>query len=162
MQVSATNGGTMELIGTGRVYVHFLVMSNELNTPKVVFCPAESNPKRRAAWTFNSTTPPGVQYQNAIPFTNDDSVSYFVGVDAVGTSPQIFLAGDDNWTVGGLPRKRGVLSIWTNTPVAWTKKRHVNQGNIALADGSVQGFSSAKLREAIANSGNATNRIAFP
>src|SRR2546426_161404 len=32
MQVSVTNGGTMELVDNGPVFVHFLVMSNELST----------------------------------------------------------------------------------------------------------------------------------
>ena len=41
---------------------------------------------------------------------------------------------------------------------------HVNQGNLGLADGSVQQVSNAGLREALRNSGNPTNtwRIALP
>ena len=34
MQVSLTNGGTLELVRRGAVWPHFLVMSNELDTPK--------------------------------------------------------------------------------------------------------------------------------
>src|SRR2546428_12227388 len=33
MQVSVTNGGTMELVGAGMTFMHFAVMSNELSTP---------------------------------------------------------------------------------------------------------------------------------
>ena len=41
MQVSTTNGGTMELMADGKnVWRNFLVMSNELSTPKILFCPA--------------------------------------------------------------------------------------------------------------------------
>lgn len=160
MQVSMTNGGTMELAESGNVYVHFLVMSNELNTPKILFCPQESNPKRQPATTFISTVSPGTPYQ--VPFTNDNNVSYFVGLDAVDTSPQMFLAGDDNLTIRGLRVKRGLLSLWTNTPVAWTKERHVKQGNIGLADGSVQGFNNQTLARALQSTGVITNRIAFP
>src|SRR6266516_3654392 len=54
-QVSVTNGGTMELVESGNVYVHFLVMSNELNMPRILFCPQESNPKRQPATTFASS-----------------------------------------------------------------------------------------------------------
>src|SRR5467141_3571131 len=43
-QVSITNGGTMEFIGTRRVFAHFGVMSNELSTPKILFCPQETDP----------------------------------------------------------------------------------------------------------------------
>jgi len=155
MQVSVTNGGTMELVESGNVYVHFLVMSNELNTPKILFCSQESNPKRHAATTFASAIPPGTP--NQVPFTNDFNVSYFVGVDAA-----MFLAGDDNWIVRGMSVKRGLHSLWTNTPVAWTKDRHVNQGNIGFADGSVQGLNSQALARAFQSTGAITNRLAFP
>jgi len=159
MRVSVTNGGTMELIGNGNVFVHFLVMSNELNTPKVLFCPQDSRPLRQPAVTFGTATALGACQ---IPFTNDLSVTYFVGVDAVDTSPQMFLAGDDNLTIRGVRVKRGLLSLWTNTPVAWTKDRHVNQGNICLADGSVQGFNNQTLARAFQSTGVVTNRLAMP
>ena len=52
MQVSITNGGTKELVNTGAVYVHFLVMSNELSTPKLLVCPeAKHLLPREAFWT---------------------------------------------------------------------------------------------------------------
>ena len=160
MQVSVTNGGTMELVESGNVYVHFLVMSNELNTPKILHCPQESNPKRQAATTFASTVSPGTAYQ--VPFTNDNNVSYFVGLDAVDTSPQMFLTGDDNLAIRRVRVKRGIHSLWTNAPVAWTKDRHVNQGNICLADGSVQGFKNQRLPQAFQSTGVITNRLAIP
>ena len=160
MQVSVTNGGTMELVESGNVYVHFLVMSNELNTPKVLFCSQESNPERQAATTFLSAIPPGAS--NQVPFTNDYNMSYFLGVDAVDTSPQMFLAGDDNLAVRGLRVTRGIHSLWTNTSVAWTKDRHVKQGNICLADGSVPQLNNQTLTRAFQSTGVITNRIAFP
>src|SRR3954464_12020781 len=39
MQLSTTNGGTMEFTTGLNAYRHFQVMSNELSTPKVLFCP---------------------------------------------------------------------------------------------------------------------------
>ena len=39
---SATNGpGTKEFAGSGEVWRHFLAISNELNTPKVLACPTD-------------------------------------------------------------------------------------------------------------------------
>ncbi|MBE0545360.1 MAG: type II secretion system protein [Verrucomicrobia bacterium] len=160
MQVSVTNGGTMELVDSGSVYVHFLVMSNDLQTPKILICPQDADPKRLTATTFASPTPAGTPGQ--IPFTNDHSVSYFVGVDADETQPQTILTGDANLTVGGVPVSRGLLSLWTNAPVSWTKDRHVNQGNIGLADGSVTGVNTPGLRELLMNTGASTNRLAMP
>jgi len=74
----------------------------------------------------------------------------------------MFLAGDDNLTIRGVRVKRGLLTLWTNTPVAWTKDRHVNQGNICLADGSVQGFNNQTLARAFQSTGVVTNRLAIP
>src|SRR6266567_2292003 len=38
MQIPLTKGGTMELVERGTVFCHFQVMSNELSTPKILFC----------------------------------------------------------------------------------------------------------------------------
>src|SRR5215813_8903115 len=42
MQVSITNGGSLEFTANAvnpMVFEHFTMMSNELSTPKVLFCP---------------------------------------------------------------------------------------------------------------------------
>ncbi len=160
MQVSVTNGGTMELVDSGNVYVHFLVMSNELHTPKLLICPQDADPKRLMATTFSSTVRAGLPDQ--IPFTNDHSVSYFVGVEADELQPQAILSGDANLALGGVPVSRGMLNLWTNAPVSWTKDRHVTYGNIGLADGSVQPLSDWRLPHLLRETGRATNRLAFP
>src|SRR5207247_4730878 len=90
----------LELIGTRSVFAHFGVMSNELSTPKILFCPQETDPSRQSASTFASTIPAGSV--NQVPFTNDNNISYFVGVDAVDTSPQMVLTGDRNLSVHGV------------------------------------------------------------
>src|SRR6266478_9269321 len=43
MQVSLTNGGAMEMVATGTAFAAFLVMSNELSTPKILLCPEEND-----------------------------------------------------------------------------------------------------------------------
>ncbi len=156
-QVSITNGGAMEAVMADNVAAVFQVMSNELNTPKILFCPTDK--KRIRAVTFD---------QANSTFSNTN-VTYFVGLDATETLPSMFLSGDDNFLVGGnqagfggsLPLP-GILSLTTNTPVAWNDTRHQKQGNVGLADGSVQGFSSSALRTALKNTGVETNRLALP
>ena len=159
MSVSVTNGGVMERIESGIVWPTFSVMSNELNTPKILICPQESNPKRVIATTFAPTVPSGL---SAIPFSGETNVSYFVGLDADEAEPQRILCGDDNFLVSGVKPKPGVLLLWTNTPVAWTKERHIKQGNIGLADGSVMGVNSGRFGELLVKTGMATNRLALP
>ena len=38
MGISVTNGGSMEMVATGNVVQTFLVMSNELSTPRILHC----------------------------------------------------------------------------------------------------------------------------
>jgi len=156
--VSTADGGAKEWIEAGAVYTSYLVLSNELNTPKILICPEDRTPKRVQATTFEWPSPS----PNSVPFINNDNVSYFVGLDADETEPQRILVGDDNFLVGGVKPKSGVLLLWTNTPVAWTKNRHVNQGNIGLADGSVMGVSTPKFQHTLINTEMATNRLAMP
>src|SRR5437879_3460313 len=44
-----------------------------------------------------------------------------------------------------------------NTAIGWMDNGHQKQGNVLLADGSVQGFSRSKLQEALKNSNDGDN-----
>jgi competence protein ComGC len=154
MAVSVTNGGAMELIVTGNVAACFQVMSNELSTPKILLCPEDTH---RAYATNFSTGFSGA------------NISYFINADAVETYPQMILDGDDNLLVDGKRVQPGILNLWTNSSVAWTKDRHHGVGNIGMADGSAQqvtteGFQRAN-RETLNSAltpGSATNRLLIP
>jgi len=156
MAVSQTNGGTMELITGPNAWRHYQVMSNELSTPWVLTCPAETNQNHLLATTFD--TP---DLKNKVQFLSNSNLSFFVGVDANDTNPQLILAGDRNIT-NGMPVKNGVLNLTTNTPAGWTEEMHNGVGNIALSDGSVQQLSTLNLRDSVANTGVATNRLQMP
>jgi len=143
--VSVTNGGALEAVAAGNPALVFEVMSNELSTPKILVCPADRT--RLAATNFLTL--------------RSTNISYFVGLDATNTAVSSFLSGDYNITnAGGL--KGNVLSASTNDPVGWRVAFHADGGNIGLADGSVQQFSTVRLREAIANTGFQTNRLLMP
>ena len=177
MRVPGAQGGASESVGartSGAIDNHkgvnmmFGVMSNELSTPKILVCPSEYD-NRGAASTFAYTIPAG--QASAIPYTNDLNVSYFVGVDAADTNPQMFLTGDHNLGTGANPpttefqkavvaNQTPFMSFGTNFPnnnllVGWLDNMHSKQGNVGLADGSVQGFSRSKLQEGFKNSGDA-------
>jgi prepilin-type processing-associated H-X9-DG protein len=149
MGVSVTNGGTMELAATGNVIQSFLVMSNELSTPRILFCPADTT--RTAATLF-------------APPIGNSNVSYFVGVDVTNdTNPPMILSGDDNFEIAGVPVKSGLLEFSTNAPIAWSAARHKFAGNIGLADGSVQQVTTSSLHQwLLPQTGLATNRLAIP
>lgn len=147
MSVSVTNGGVMELTGGLEAWKTFLVMSNELSTPKILICPEDT--EHFSATNFSV----GFSAQN---------ISYFIGLDADESNPQMLLSGDDNFAIGGVPVKSGRLDLTTNTPVTWTAARHHFAGNIAVADGSVQQLSQSGLKHAIQQTSLATNHFAIP
>ncbi len=160
MELSLTNGGALEALASGDLVTVFEVMSNELNTPKILYCPAADSTRIQAS-AFGRTARPVNSY-TTVPFSGNSNVTYFVGLDANTNLPSAFLSGDDNFLVGTNAAKSGILSLTTNSPVAWSKTRHEKVGNVGLADGSVQGFSSSALRNALANTGVETNRLAMP
>jgi competence protein ComGC len=147
MGISVTNGGSMEMVATGNVLQTYLVMSNELSTPKLLHCPKD-------LVTMEASSFGGLANSN---------LSYFVGVDVTNeTYPQMMLSGDANFEIAGKPVKSGLLSLGTKNPVSWAANRHVNTGNIGIADGSVLSISSSQLRDSFQESGLATDRLAIP
>ena len=144
MNVEAKNGGSLEAVSTSEVFRHFQALSNELSTPILLVCPADS---RKRATNFTALA--------------NSKVTYFIGLDAKDSMPNMFLSGDRNLTNGTLLSPNQVLVLTTNRPVGWTHEVHKFAGNVALADGSVQGFTSSKLNQALIASGE-TNRLAIP
>jgi len=145
MGVSTNQGGSMEYLTGGEAFHHFQVMSNELSTPKILVCPTDN---RKLALNFS--------------VLSNANLSYFVGSLTNSANPQAVLGGDRNLTTNGVPVKRGVLDLTTNTVVGWTGAIHQNSGNVLLGDGSVQPTTSSRLRDLLRESGVATNRLAVP
>ena len=144
--VLGRQGGALEASTNGGMFWNFMVMSNELHDPKILVCPADDRipPKNFGNGWGNS------------------NVSYFVGLDALDTWPQMLLSGDRNITNGPLAPGR-ILLLTTNTAIGWSHALHNQFGNAALADGSVQGFNTPGLRNALRNMcGDGTNRLAIP
>lgn len=200
MQVSAVQGGpvfgaanaTDTLVGniaySASIWRLYDAMANQLDTPKVLMCPAEtytggaapSNKESTPASDFQTTPPNPRSFMQAAMRNN--AVSYFVGIDAVDTIPGMLLTGDHNVgaspggpTVNTPPAMNSVYGAYTpigGTPTvrpsaAWTEGIHNSQGNLGMADGSAQQVSISKLRDALQNSGDLGvgglyNRTAFP
>jgi len=147
MEISVTNGGSMELVATGNVVQTFLVMSNELSTPTILHCPEDK--AHIETYSFAGLA--------------NSNISYFVGMDVTNDmNPQMIISGDCNFEIGGVPVKSGLLEISSNTPIAWTTARHNRAGNIGLADGSVQQVTKEGLQNALRETGVTTNRLAVP
>ena len=100
MELSTNRGGAREWLLEGKVFEVFRVMSNELSTPKILWCPADAD--HIAATNFS------------IGFS-DANISYFVSLDAAEAYPQMIMVGDDNLQVNGKPVQPGILDFRTVT-----------------------------------------------
>jgi hypothetical protein len=159
MEISVTNGGAMEWMNTPDAWKVYQVMSNELSTPKIIYCPADT----RAGPATNFTT------------DLKNKISYFVGWDASDTNPAALLSGDDNFLLNQSPVPAGLVSISSSAPLKWNLTRHVSEindgplfkiktgtGNILLCDGSVMAANNSGLTNQLQQTGFATNRLVIP
>jgi len=144
MQVSVTNGGTMELVAGGAVYPHFQVMSNELSTPKILLCPNDN--KRGFATNFLEL--------------RDTNLSYLLNVDSSNGDGSSLLCGDRNIT------NRRTAGRWASltkaNTIGWTKEMHMGKGYLAFGDARVDLFKNGSVGEAIKIGDGITNRLAVP
>jgi len=119
-------------------------LSNELSTPKIIACPADTR-KRVNNWRELTT----------------NSISYSVGLSAREKLPQTFMAGDRNLVLDG-NKLIGRVELKSEAPLAWDKSIHRFQGSMAMGDGSVQQLNSGRLKEALAHTGVETNVLLIP
>jgi len=145
MAVPSAKGGSQESIASGAVFQHYLAVSNELNSPKVLACPSDK--QRKPTTSFSD-------------FSNRN-LSYFIGLDAVETNPQLILSGDRNISTNSRILS-GILTLDTNNPVTWTKDMHNRSGNVGLADGSAQQVTDATFQRQVVSTTNLSQRLAIP
>lgn len=126
---NASDGGTREAVSSGQTFRHFIAISNDLNTPKVLTCPSDVNRRRTLNWSEFGPT----------------NLSYFVGVLADESKPNTLLSGDRN-IVGG--KNVGANTLEFEKPIAdWNDQMHHFEGNIGLGDGSAHQVTSEILRK---------------
>ena len=146
MQTSVTNGGTMELMNSSEAWRAFQVMSNELSTPHVLFCPVDK------AHTVGTNFGDSLQHH----------ISYFINVNATDADPQSIVFGDSAFEFHKINVPAGFFDLVSNNPPQWSSLRHLDAGNVALADGSVQSLINKSLIETLTATRLATNRIFIP
>jgi prepilin-type N-terminal cleavage/methylation domain-containing protein len=173
MQISSSEGGSSDWAGTTAannpfIWRHFSALSNELSTPKIVTCPSDNAVTEANNWSTNKVAA-NAPIQT---FSENDHLSFFVGLEADETRPQVFLAGDRNVvSSNGTPArtditKSAITRLLTNATVAngigWSKDMHNEQGDICMGDGSVQQFSSTRLRTSLKDTDDVNNWVALP
>ncbi len=181
MAVSTASGGAAEKTTSnnqagsiGGFVACFLVMSNELSTPKILICTSDAGHSAPATnWTpiYNAIgTATGAAISsanNAVSFT-----SYFICGDTTEAYPQMILTGDRNMgksttgtSSGGVATAMYGTNAYSYTSVnssqanlpnwAWTQNDlHQKVGNLGIADGSVQQVTSSGLQTSLLNATN--------
>jgi prepilin-type N-terminal cleavage/methylation domain-containing protein len=143
--VDVAEGGSKALYET---WQHFITMTNELVTPKILHCP--SDPAKQIASDLSSSATGLRTLMNA-------AISYLVGTGAVPDRSAAHLAGDRN-LLGRDGQGCGPAAIFgsitqlrvTDHP-RWDNTMHVNAGNMVLADGSAHPFTQAGLAQQMAS-----------
>jgi len=128
------------------VFRSFLVMSNEVVTPKLLNCPSDT---RRAAETWAAL--------------RETNVSYFLGIESKEDRPGSPLIGDRNLG-GGRPRRDCPVALVTSIadeytatyiPRAhWTNTIHHFVGNVSIGDASAHLVSRKQMQQIFWTSGD--------
>jgi type II secretory pathway pseudopilin PulG len=150
--VSTAEGGWKDILSQSNAsawcWTNYAIMQNELGqAPIIVTCVTD---ERRAVNSFLNLS--------------DNSVSFFVGVEANPSSPNSILAGDRNLGSGTEPDAQYGFSpsdgqgndVRVKEPICWSLKMHSRGkgncgGELLLVDGSVHWASSDALARFVQN-----------
>lgn len=120
---------------------HFIVISNEIVTPKVFRCPSDGGKDRAYSWTQT----------DSFATLKNKALSFFVGTDSDEVNPEMHAAGDRN--VLGTANQScvnadipGGVTQLDPTTSKWENSVHSQAGNMLMGDGSVQQLSQNGLR----------------
>ena len=168
---------------TGRVWAHFMVMSNELGSAKILTCPGDRNKLNNLKADFSTGTTgynTGVAASAAVGTApvagagRDAATSFAIGLSADETQPNTILTIDRNInnTVNnfGLSAMGTVIYAYaiatpTNTRASWSVAtaaagvaaggygQHDIAGNYGLSDGSVQQTTTSGLETQMRQAG---------
>ena len=175
MAVSSAAGGSMEYVShyasatsmtAANTYapgVSFQVMSNQLSTAKILYCPSD-NIHSAAATNFSNVS----LFGNAtLGNSSAGSVSYFINGDSTESDPQMVMSGDCNigtTTAANAAGTRFTLATQYKTGQTWgwtANDLHQKAGNLQMSDGSVQSATISGLQVYLMNGTNTVIAPAF-
>ena len=159
-QVATADGGTMDTAANtlGSPLQHYRAASNELSSPKVIYCNSDGRGPKASSWDPAAPNGGGL--------TSLNQITYFTGLEGDESRPQTILSGDYNissgtttYPAGYLPTSAPRVVSWTNpntTPdwdygptAALADPLHKSAGNIGLGDGSAQQVTPNSLRKQV-------------
>jgi type II secretory pathway pseudopilin PulG len=149
--VDPSEGGAKTLTKT---WQHFITLSNELVTPKLLHCPSDGG--KESAQDFDNGP-------RGLGGLGNAAVSYAVGTSAGPEKPAMHLAGDrnlfgqDGQNCGPAAINGVITQLKPGDNPHWDNTIHVNAGNMILADGSAHQFTQQGLVTQMANTGDSRN-----
>jgi prepilin-type processing-associated H-X9-DG protein len=144
-RVTINSGGNTNHPLKQNLYVQFSAISNFVGAPKVLADPGDRRRNLKPSWHWG--TADGGLWN---PGNQNNSVSYFLGIDGAFRTPRAVLSGDHNLSNTG-PDWHGSIepSVVINTATAeWTNAVHGSSGNLLFFDGSVEQTDTRRMREA--------------
>lgn len=117
---------------TTDAWLHFLSLSNELGSAKLLLCPSDRQAKTPAV-DFASGTNAGPE---SLPTLKNAGVSYFVNVDAQATKYDLWLTGDGRLGDVGRVHQGPLLLADQNSRLRWSQPIHDDRPNVALVYGN--------------------------
>jgi prepilin-type N-terminal cleavage/methylation domain-containing protein len=146
------DGGSMDAAAQ-QTWRHILPVTNEMNSPKILVCPSDSQKTMVSTWNL---------------FLANNNISYMVGYEAVEQKPQTILTGDRNIAGAANNSSCGAWSGAMGCPITvastWDQTIHNGAGDLGLSDGSVQQTTSPGLQKQAAASDldNGNNHTRVP
>lgn len=149
----------------------FQLAQNDICSPRILICPADSD-RQPAADFLSGAVSSSESFSH--PSKRNNALSYFLALDAKEAQPAMLLAGGRNLARDSdktdhepgrnyLTGEQRLGSTDADVKhLRWNNDIHERGGNIAFMDGSARQLTSGKLRDAVMNTGDTTNRIWLP
>lgn len=131
---------------TNAVWRHFMAMSNELGSTKILICGYDQERATNTVAVFGDYRNPDLP---SLEERKNSAVSYFIALRSKQseTNAQGIFFGDRNVLIPGKAPKDLRLSLTKGDRVQWDSRIHNKRGNIAFEDGSVSSFGSSAINE---------------
>ena len=154
---SVSSGGTRPDSGmkAGAAWAEYISLSNELVTPRILACPADTGAKIAADWNSGPNALLNATFRQ-------QSISYLLGLHANSIRVQALVAADFNLRLPGSAANCGpaavnnasaintTVGVPTLGPVQWTNGPHsAAAGHLLVVDGSVTFLDSTGLAKAL-------------
>jgi prepilin-type processing-associated H-X9-DG protein len=123
---------------TNAVWRHFMALSNELGSPKLLVCPLDKSRVQNVTTTFDPTGQPS---SFSLAEKQNQAISYFLALRSkrvIETNTQAILIGDRNVFAAGREPTGPLFSVKIAEQLGWTDSIHQRAGNVSFVDGSSQ------------------------